>query len=66
MENTGANESMLSNEDVAKYIRPITSIVAYEANNIDNLQIVMRKLDLVRIHARSILEKAKNTNTNED
>lgn len=66
MENTGANESMLSDEDVAKYIRPITSIVAYEANSKDNLQIVMRRLDMVRLHARSILEKAKNTNTNED
>ena len=66
MENTSANESMLSNEDVAKYIRPITSIVAYEANNLDSLQIVMRKLDLVRVYARSILEIAKNTNTNED
>lgn len=66
MENTSTKQSALSNEDVARYIRPITSIVAYEANNKDNLQIVMRRLDLVRAHARSVLEKAKNTNTNED
>ncbi len=56
----------MSSEDIKKFIRPIESIVAYEANHIDNLSIVMKKLDIVRLNAWIILEMAKNTYTDDD
>lgn len=54
-------EAKLSDQEVEKFIRPMVSLVAMEANSPDKRNSSMEKIRLIREHAREILARAQST-----